>query len=189
MLEIQSMLGSNFELFLPFDLGITGEPDENFETLKENALSKARFYREKSGLPTLAEDTGLFVEALGGEPGVKTRRWGAGAKASDEEWLAYFLRAMDGKTNRRAKFECYAAFIDENGTEHTFHGECPGVITETKEHAFVPGLPVGSCFRPDGYDAVFEALPREEKNKISHRGQAIKKFLKFKNSPHDKRDI
>lgn len=168
------------DIVTPADLGITGDPDESFPTLRENALSKARFYFERGGgLPTLAEDTGLYVEALKDELGVKTRRWGAGADATDDEWLAYFLRRMDTEENRNAKFVAVLAFVDEAGNELIFEGESTGTILREASPTRLPGLPVSSVFLPDGFDRVFADLTHDEKNAIGHRGRAMKKFVEI----------
>jgi len=169
------------EILSPADLGIAGSPPEDFETLEENALSKARFYFERGGgIPTLAEDTGLFVNALADELGVKTRRWGAGPDATDDEWLAYFLKRMEGVSDRDAKFVAVVAYVDETGGEHVFEGDARGTILTEPKAPYLPGLPVSSVFQPEGYDTVFSALTHDEKNAISHRGRAIKKFLEWR---------
>ncbi len=168
------------ETVTPGDLGIVGEPDESFATLEENARSKARFYFERSGgVPTIAEDTGLYVDALSDELGVKTRRWGAGAKATDDEWLAFFLDRMKDETNRNAKFVCALCYIDASGGEHVFHSESRGTIVPEPRAEYLPGLPVSSVFLPEGYDRVFSALTHNEKNALSHRGKAVAQFMAF----------
>lgn len=168
------------EIITPLDLGIVGSPDEDFETLRENALSKARFYFEHGhGLPTLAEDTGLYVEALRDELGVKTRRWGAGPDATDDEWLAYFLKRLEGAANRSAKFIAVVAYIDPEGAEHVFESEARGTIVDAPRAVSLPGLPVSSVFLPEGYDRVFSELTHEEKNALSHRGKALKQFVAY----------
>lgn len=177
--EIRSALKSlRLETVTPADFGIDGEPDESFPTLEENARSKARFYFAGSrGVPTIAEDTGLYVDALSDELGVKTRRWGAGAKATDDEWLAFFLDRMKHETDRSAKFACALCYIDADGAEHVFHSESRGTIVAEPRAEYLPGLPVSSVFLPEGYDRVFSALTHDEKNAISHRGKAIALFL------------
>lgn len=168
------------KILMPTDLAIEGSPDENFPTLRENALSKARFYFEQShGVPTIADDTGLYVEALKNELGVKTRRWGAGADAPDNEWLAYFLKRMESETDRRAKFIAVVAFIDEDGAEHLFESDAKGTIVHEPQAEYLPGLPVSSVFLPDGYDRVFSALTHDEKNSLSHRGKAVAQFMEY----------
>lgn len=179
MIEISAaMATSGLEIVSPADLAISDEPSEDFDTLRDNALHKARFYRARSGgLPTIAEDTGLYVEAISDELGVKTRRWGAGPTATDAEWLAHFLERMERETNRNAKFVATVAYIDENGNETVFESEARGTILRQPMAEYLKGLPVSSVFLPEGYDRVFSALTHEEKNALSHRGKALKLFL------------
>ncbi|MDP2642717.1 MAG: non-canonical purine NTP pyrophosphatase [Candidatus Peregrinibacteria bacterium] len=157
--------------------------EEDGETFKENAEKKARFYHEKTGLLTVAEDSGIVVSALDGELGVKTRRWGAGEKASDEEWIEFFMKRMSGEVDRNAKFVCSACVCGKtDGGEdicEVFEGETSGKITEKLEAPIFGGLPLSSCFLPEGRDKVYAALSAEEKNAISHRGKAMGKVLGF----------
>jgi XTP/dITP diphosphohydrolase len=164
------------EIMTPLDLHISESPQETGDTFEENARQKARFYREKSGLPTLADDSGIIVEALAGELGIHTRRWGAGAHATDEEWIRYFMERMKHEENRRALFVCSLCYIDEQGQEHFFDGTCEGVITEELEADYLPGLPIAACFKPDGADEVYSAMGIEGKNEWSHRGRAMIKL-------------
>lgn len=183
IIEISAALaGSTLELLTPRDVGITGEPSEDFDTLRENALHKARWYFERGGgLPTIAEDTGLYVDAISDELGVKTRRWGAGPSATDAEWLAHFLGRMEHEENRNAKFVAVVAYIDADGSERTFESEARGTILCEPQAEYLKGLPVSSVFLPDNYDRVFSALTHDEKNALSHRGKALKLFLEHVN--------
>ena len=158
-------------------------PPEHRDTFEENALEKARFCFAQSGIPAIADDSGILVEALQKELGIHTRRWGAGPKASDAEWIAYFLERMRLEKNKRAEFVCVLAFVD-SVIIRTFEGRCTGIITETLEAEYLPGLPISACFRPDGCDRVFSALSLEEKNRISHRGKAMTKLRIFLEQEH-----
>lgn len=171
------------QIVSPIDLGITEAPPEHADTFKGNALEKALFYRERTGLPVLTDDSGIIVEALQAELGVHTRRWGAGAKASDAEWVAFFLNRMKTEKNKRARFECCLCHIDTEGFEHFFEGICDGVITETLESDYLPGLPIAACFKPDGAEQVYAAMGIEGKNQWSHRGRALQKFIQHLNGP------
>jgi XTP/dITP diphosphohydrolase len=156
---------------------------EDGETFEENAKKKARYYYEKLGGRfefVLGEDSGIRIDALAGELGVKTRRWGAGEKASDQEWIEYFLKRMESipEKERGAEFIC-CAYLITNGEEHFFRGETDGVITDKLEVPIVGGIPLSSCFRPDGFEVVYAALDVGEKNKISHRGKALAPLKKF----------
>lgn len=180
--EIREMLEAFEADFVSLmDVGITDDFPEDGENFEENALGKARFYSQLSGLPAVADDSGIFVEALADELGVKTRRWGAGEQASDEEWLEHFLRRMEGETNRRAEFVCAAAYVGPRG-EHSFMGETLGVLTHAPEAPVKPGIPLSSVFKPEGYDKVYAALSTAEKNQLSHRGKAFSKLLTFLNN-------
>ncbi len=155
---------------------------EDGETFEENALKKAKFYFEKTGIMTLAEDAGVIVFALPGELGVKTRRWGLGEKALDKDWGEFFLRRMKGEEDRRAKFVCCACLvgeIDGKYFEKFFVGETKGVITENMQAPLLPGLPLSSCFKPDGYKKVYAAMSLAEKNEASHRGKAMRKVVEW----------
>lgn len=157
------------------------EIDEIGLSFEENALIKLEAFKKAANTNfVLCEDSGLEVEALQGELGVYTRRFGAGENASDEEWLAVFLEKMKNVTNRRARFVCCAALAFNNEIK-IFKGIVQGVITDEKKAEIIPGLPLSSCFRPDGGSKVYAALNPEEKAKISHRAWAladVKKFLK-----------
>ena len=162
--------------------------EESGETFEDNASLKALHYSEIAGMPTIGEDSGIIVDALAGELGVKTRRWGAGEKATDEEWIKYFMNVMEGipEEKRTARFVCCAAFTDgETGEIYLFKGRTEGVITHKLEAPLKKGIPLSSCFRLAGSDKVYAALSEDQKNKISHRGKAfheLKDFLKQKYS-------
>jgi XTP/dITP diphosphohydrolase len=177
--EISECLeGLSVEIVTPDTFGIS-QPDETEDTFEGNAVQKAKYYFEKSGIPSLADDSGIVVEALQKELGVHTRRWGAGPEASDEEWIAYFLDRMEKEENKRASFVCVLAHVEAGGRIHTFEGRCSGVITDELEADYLPGLPISACFRPDGFDLVYSAMTVEQKNAISHRGKACRKLREF----------
>lgn len=156
-------------------LELDNDVDEDGETYVENAIKKVRHYFAQTGFLTLAEDSGIQVDALKGELGVKTRRWGAGESASDEEWIAYFLDALKDvpESKRTARFICCAALMDEKGEVKLFQGVTEGRITHELLAPIYRGLPMSSCFVPDGFDKVYAALGIAEKNKVSHRGKAM----------------
>jgi XTP/dITP diphosphohydrolase len=168
------------QLLAPKDLEMDLEPPpETGETFAENAAQKARYFHVHTGLPTIADDSGIEIDALKGELGVHTRRWGAGPEASDEEWIAHFLKRMKEEENKKARFVCHLAHFDADGTLHMFEGICDGEITEELEADYLPGLPISACFRPNGYDLVYSAMSIEQKNSTSHRGRALKEFRGF----------
>ncbi|NPA90060.1 MAG: XTP/dITP diphosphatase [Chloroflexi bacterium] len=162
------------------EVGITEEVEETGQTFLENAIQKAMGYAELSGMLTLADDSGLEVDALGGAPGVHSSRY-AGPGASDQERIDKLLRELEGvpEEERTARFRCVIAVATPDGRLCAAQGTVEGIITESPrgEHGF-------------GYDPIFylpdkgrtmaELLP-EEKNRISHRARAahaIKPLLK-----------
>lgn len=180
--EMMEVLGSlPFEFLRLDDVGLAGDAPEDGKTFEENALMKAKYYAAVSGLVTIAEDSGILVDALVGELGIKTRRWGAGEKATDAEWVEYFLQRMTEvpDAERGARFVCCAAIIDGEGREHLFRGETLGVITRALEAPIYAGLPLSSCFKPDGCTKVYSALSVAEKNAVSHRGKAMQQVGDF----------
>ncbi|MDA0375723.1 MAG: non-canonical purine NTP pyrophosphatase [bacterium] len=174
-IEISEVLGNlDLELLTPADLQIAIDPEETGSSYAENALIKARHFYERGGcIPTIADDSGIIIEAIQGELGIHTRRWGAGADASDEEWIEYFLKRMESESNRKARFVSNIAYIDASNTEHIFEGICEGIITPTLEADYLPGLPISACFKPESFDMVYSAMSIDQKNTISHRGRAV----------------
>ena len=179
--EIESALeGLNIEILNLSDLGIIEDVEETGTTYEENAILKAKFFAEKSGLPTIADDSGINIDALKGELGVKTRRWGAGENATDEEWMDYFLKRMENETNKKAEFFTTIAYLPTPESEPMiFTGKCKGLITETIEAPYLPGIPLSSTFKPEGIDTVYSALTPEQKNAISHRGRAASALREY----------
>lgn len=157
------------------DEKIEEDVEEHGETFEENAILKAEFFSRLTGLPAIADDSGIHVDALNNELGVKTRRWGAGARASDEEWLAHFLERMADEEERRAEFIAVIAFAHPGAETLTFRGECVGQILDSPKTEIEPGIPLSSVFLPEGKERVYSAMSKNEKNEISHRGIAIKK--------------
>ncbi len=187
IIEISEALsGMGIRCIGAHDAGIAEDPIESGSTFEENALQKARLYFQGTKHPTLADDSGIIVEALQSELGIHTRRWGAGADASDKEWIDVFLKRMKEETNKRARFVCVLAYIDKEGREFLFEGSCDGVITESLEADYLPGLPISGCFKPEGYDCVYSAMKVEQKNSTSHRGKALEQFRVFLNDQESK---
>lgn len=157
------------------DEHIEGDVEENADTYEGNAILKAEYFGRLSGLPTIADDSGIHIEALEGELGVKTRRWGAGAQASDQEWLDYFLKRMEKEDNRSAEFISVVALYRPGEETLVFRGECKGKILSQPQVDLEPGIPLSAVFLAEGQDKVFSALSKDEKNAISHRGKAVRK--------------
>ena len=175
--EIRALLPGDFQIISLSDIGFTDNIPETEATLEGNALLKVRSIHERYGLPCFADDTGLEAEALNGAPGVYSARY-AGVQGSSEERakanMAKLLHELSGKTNRRARFRTVIAYIDEANTEHLFEGIVEGFITE--EVAGREGFGYDPVFMPDGYDMTFAQMPLNEKNRISHRARAFRKF-------------
>lgn len=181
--EIQAMLGDRAEVSIPADHGVTEEIPENQPTLEGNALQKARYIHERTGLDCFADDTGLEVEALGGEPGVFSARYaavnGAGEGHASADNMALLLRRLEGQQNRRARFRTVIALI-RNGEEHLFEGIVNGEIT--LEKSGTEGFGYDPVFRPEGYAETFAEMAPELKNRISHRGRATARLIEFLNA-------
>lgn len=161
------------------DEKIEEDVEEHGDSFEANAILKAEFFSRLTGLPTISDDSGIHMDALEGELGVKTRRWGAGAEATDEEWLAHFLDRMAKEKNRRAEFVACIAFALPHAETVTFRGECVGQILDKPQTKIEHGIPLSSVFLPNGKDKVYSAMSKAEKNEISHRGLAIKKCHRY----------
>jgi XTP/dITP diphosphohydrolase len=157
------------------DLGITEEIPETGDTLMKNALQKAKYVYEKTGLDCFSDDTGLEIEALNYRPGVYSAMY-AGPDCNAEDNMQKVLLELDKTTNRNAQFKTVIALI-LNGKEHFFEGAIKGVIL--KEKAGVDGFGYDPIFRPTGYEESFAEMTIDQKNEISHRGLAVKKLITF----------
>lgn len=158
------------------DFSDADEVDEDQPGLEGNALKKARHWYNETGLPSLADDTGLEVDALDGAPGVYSARY-AGENATYEENTQKLLQELKGESDRSAQFRTVIAFIDQSGEEHLFEGVCRGeIITEKRGEK---GFGYDPVFVPEGYHKTFAEISSEEKNRISHRGLAIQKFIEY----------
>lgn len=151
------------------------EVDEDQPTLEGNALKKARYVATETGLPALSDDTGLEVDALDGAPGVYSARF-AGENVSYQDNVDKLLSELEKKSNRKAQFRTVVALVN-GGEEYTFEGICEGEIL--REQRGEKGFGYDPVFQPDGYEQTFAELDSTEKNKISHRGRAVQKFVEF----------
>jgi XTP/dITP diphosphohydrolase len=167
---------SQIELLSSADFQIP-EIEEDGETYEENALKKAREVYKFTKLPSLADDSGIEVEILGGRPGVFSARY-AGEGATDEENNKKLLKELENVPieKRKAKFKCVIAYVD-SVEERIFYGETSGkVIFEPLGDG---GFGYDPLFLPDGFDLTYAQLPGEVKNRISHRSKALQKFAEF----------
>ena len=154
--------------------GVDFEVNETGETFEENAYLKASSVAAYTHFPAIADDSGLCVEALGGEPGVHSARFGGGKDWTDEQKYRYLLERLKDADDRRAKFVTCICCVTPGGETVTVHGECPGRILE--EPAGDGGFGYDPVFAPEGYDQSFAQLGVEVKNRISHRARALAAF-------------
>lgn len=175
--EFKELLGSK-DVNVVSLLDFPDAPDvvEDGATFEENARKKAAESSAFSELPAFADDSGLEVEALNGEPGIRSARY-AGEGASNDERIKKLLDNMKGQTNRNARFVCVIALANDGEVVETFKGEIKGTITEAPRGS--NGFGYDPVFVPDGYDKTFAELDSSVKNKISHRARAVKAALEF----------
>ena len=162
------------------EMHIEGEVVEDGTTLEENAFKKAWFAYENSGrhMWTMAEDTGLFITALDGKPGIYAARW-AGEHATREEVMNHCLKELEGITDRSAIFRTVAVVISPDGEKHTFSGEVHGHLLEAPNAPLQPNMPYSALYVPDGQEQSWAQMTTEHENEISHRGQALRKVKEF----------
>lgn len=163
---------TNIEFISLKEMNFNEEIEENGESFEENAYIKAKCIYDKYHMATLADDSGLEIEALNGFPGIHSARY---ANGNYKEAMNNILDKLKNEDNRKANFNCTICFIDKDGIKHIFVGKCFGQISK--------------CIKGDdgfGYDPIFELngksfaeIKLEEKNKISHRGLAFKKFYDY----------
>jgi XTP/dITP diphosphohydrolase len=173
--EVKAALGPEFEIVSLQEIGCYEELPETGDTLEHNAFQKARYVKDHYGIDCFADDTGLEVAALNGAPGVYSGRF-AGEPRSDERNIALLLQKMEGKTERSARFRTVIALIWQ-GKEFSFEGIAEGEILPTEFGK--GGFGYDPVFRPSGFDKTFAELSLEEKNQISHRGQAVRALIAF----------
>jgi XTP/dITP diphosphohydrolase len=182
--EIRALLSHlPVELTAADDLDAPLDVEEDADTLRGNARKKAAAYHKATGLPSLADDTGLEIDALDGRPGVHTARF-AGPDATPADNKRRTLEVMDGVEDRGARFRTVAAFVDGSGEVHVFEGVCRGtILTEERGEG---GFGYDPLFLPEGRTETFAEMPPDEKNAISHRQQALEKFADFLSSKLDR---
>ena len=165
------------------DLGILDEMVEDGKTFEENAIKKAEFYCQKSSLPTIADDGGLEIDILGGEPGVKSRRWINDKESSDDELIVYTLKKLKDVPleKRGAQLRAVLALAFSNGEVFTSEGKIRGIIAEKVSKYRFPGFPFRSLlFIPELKKYYnYKELTLEEEQQYNHRGKAIKKLKKI----------
>lgn len=176
--EVQSLIPSHITLLSLKDIGCFEEVPETQLTIKGNAIQKAEYIKENYGFDCFADDTGLEVETLNGEPGVFSARY-AGEQRDANDNMNKLLMELDGKPNRNARFKTVIA-LHLNNELHTFEGICKGEITSTKKGD--SGFGYDPIFMPDGFTQTFAEMELSLKNKIGHRGKAVTNLVDFLNS-------
>lgn len=173
--EVQQTVGKEFELVSLRECGIEEDIPENEPTLEGNALSKARYIYARTGLNCFADDTGLEVDALCGEPGVRSARYATDGH-DDEANKRLLLERMADKDNRAAQFRTAMALIVD-GKEHLFEGVVRGEILRSERGE--GGFGYDPLFAPEGHTCSFAEMSADAKNAISHRGRAVRKLADF----------
>ena len=174
--EVRDFLeGSKYEIVSLAEVGCTEDIPETSETIEGNSYEKAAYIFENYNVPCFADDTGLEVEALDGEPGVKSARF-AGDQRNGDDNNELLLRRLGGKINRKGRFKTVITWITKEGSKQ-FTGIVNGEILH--HHSGVRGFGYDPLFRPDGYEQTFAEMTMREKNQISHRALATKAFIEY----------
>jgi len=172
--EIQQILGDRFKVTSLTDYHLHEEIVEDGSTFHENALIKAKYCFEKTGKPSLGDDSGLVVDALDGRPGIYSARYAGNHDFAKN--MAKVLEELEGEENRKAYFVTVMCLFDDSGVNY-FEGRVYGNLT--REIRGEKGFGYDPVFIPNDHDITFAEMTAEDKNKISHRKQAIEKFLDF----------
>lgn len=173
--EIQAAFEGKLSVQSLKQAGISVEIEEPFDTLEDNALEKCRVIHQMTGSACFGEDTGLFVPALEGAPGVRSARY-AGEQRRDTDNINLLLQNLAGKTDRSAYFKTIIALVWK-GREHLFEGICPGKMIEQSKGE--NGFGYDPVFIPEGSTNTFAQMTMEEKSRFSHRKKAMQKLVDF----------
>jgi XTP/dITP diphosphohydrolase len=173
--ELQSILGDKIRLLSLKDIGCEVDIPEDQTTLEGNARQKSMYIFEKYGLSCFADDTGLEVEALDGEPGVYSARYAGEAKSAEAN-MKKVLQKMENTINRKARFRTVISLII-SGEEKQFEGIINGAILTEKRGK--EGFGYDPIFQPEGYSLTFAEMEIDDKNRISHRGKAVQKLVQY----------
>lgn len=176
--EIQSMLPESITILSLEDINCLEDIPETADTIEGNAILKANYVTQKYGYDCFADDTGLEVNVLNGEPGVYSARYAGEQKNADDN-MKKLLEALKDEENRSAQFKTVIT-LNLNGKQYTFTGIVKGNITLEKEGT--NGFGYDPIFQPENFDKTFAQLPLETKNSIGHRGKAVKQLIDFLNT-------
>lgn len=175
LVEFKKILGDKINLFSLSDIGLNQEIPENEKTIKKNAMFKAKFVNIQTGKNVFADDTGLEIDSLNGEPGVYSARY-SGVERNSDKNIELVLTKLKNKSNRNSRFKTIISLIID-GKSVNFEGVVEGKITEEKRGS--NGFGYDPIFQPNGYASTFGEMSLNEKNKISHRSIAINKMVKY----------
>lgn len=175
--EVQSLIPKNIHLLSLEDIGCFEDVPETQNTIEGNAIQKAEYIKKHYGYDCFADDTGLEVEALNGEPGVDSAHY-AGEQRNSEDNIQKTLKNLKDASNRNAQFKTVIA-LEFEGSQHSFTGICKGEITKDKMGE--NGFGYDPIFKANGHDKTFAEISLEEKNRIGHRGKAIQLLVQFLN--------
>lgn len=175
ILEIQDMLPESIKILSLAEIGCHEDIPETADTIEGNAILKADYVTQNYGYDCFADDTGLEVNALNGEPGVYSARY-AGEQKNAGDNMDKLLRALTNKTDRNAQFKTVIA-LNLNGGQHLFTGIVEGEIIHEKIGN--QGFGYDPIFKSSGHERTFAQLSLDEKAQISHRGKAVKKMVEF----------
>lgn len=172
--------GSSVTLITLAEAGIEGDAVEDGNSLEENALKKALYAWDRVNPKewTMADDTGLFIHTLNGEPGVRSARW-AGETATTDEITQYTLKRLKHARDRTATFVTVVSVVDLNGKHYFFRGAAGGTILEVPRTRPQPNMPYSPIFVPRGDTKVLAEMSVEQENSISHRGRAFRRARHF----------
>ncbi len=176
--EIQSMLPESIKILSLEDIGCQEDIPETADTIEGNAILKADYVTQKYGFDCFADDTGLEINALNGEPGVYSARY-AGEQKNAEDNINKVLDALKNEQDRSAQFKTVIT-LNLKGKQFLFTGSIKGSITTTKMGT--NGFGYDPVFQPENYSETFAQLPLETKNKIGHRGKAVQQLIDFLNT-------
>jgi XTP/dITP diphosphohydrolase len=174
--EVAALLGSHFHLLSLHGIGCNEELAEDFFTLEENSKQKAEYVFKNYKVPCFADDSGLEVEALNGEPGADSAHY-AGPQRNHDDNMNLLLRKLTGVENRKAQFRTVITLFESNGSMNQFEGIVRGKIIDSKRGNM--GFGYDPIFVPDGFSKTLAELTMEEKNKISHRAMAVQKLVDY----------
>lgn len=173
--ELQNAIGDTIELVSLKQLNFDEEIPETGNTLKANSLQKAQYIWDRFQIPTIADDTGLEVDALGGRPGVYSARY-AGENCSFDDNMDKLLLELKDKENRNGAFKTVITFLNTQEM-YQFEGVCEGEIIKQKSGN--EGFGYDPIFKPKGFNVTFAEMSITDKNEISHRGKAVKKLVEY----------